>query len=226
MARHLPDLPVLGALPRRPGSGAARAPSRARSGGRAAAAEDVIARAAAAVAADLDIDRLVALARPLRACRRRAGAPPLPPLGPRIAVARDDAFLFAYPAVLEGWRRQGAELSFFSPLADEAPDPAADAVYLPGGYPELHAGRLAAAERFLAGLQRAAAAGTAIYGECGGYMVLGEALTDADGRAHRMAGLLPLATSFAERRLHLGYRAATLLGAGPLGPRGRALSRA
>jgi cobyrinic acid a,c-diamide synthase len=144
----------------------------------------------------------------------------LPALGARIAVARDDAFLFAYPAVLRGWRDQGAELSCFSPLADEAPDPAADAVYLPGGYPELHAGRLAAAERFLSGLRRAASRGATIYGECGGYMALGEGLTDADGRTHRMAGLLPLATSFADRRLHLGYRVATLCAAGPLGPAG------
>src|SRR5437764_808630 len=144
----------------------------------------------------------------------------LPPLGQRIAVARDDAFLFAYPAVLEGWRRQGAELSLFSPLADEAPAPASDAVYLPGGYPELHAGRLAAATPFLTALRRTAASGAQIYGECGGYMVLGETLRDAEGEIHRMAGLLPLATSFTERRLHLGYRAATLLGAGPLGAAG------
>jgi cobyrinic acid a,c-diamide synthase len=122
--------------------------------------------------------------------------------------------------VLEGWRAQGAELSFFSPLADEPPDPAADAVYLPGGYPELHAGRLAAAERFHTGLRQAAAQGKAVYGECGGYMALGEALTDADGRVHRMAGMLPLCTSFAERRLHLGYREAVVLHDGPLGPAG------
>ena len=102
----------------------------------------------------------------------------------------------------------------------QAPDPAADAVYLPGGYPELHAGRLAACERFLGGLRAGRASGKAIYGECGGYMVLGETLTAADGRVHRMAGLLPLATSFAERRLHLGYREATLLAAGPLGTAG------
>jgi cobyrinic acid a,c-diamide synthase len=135
-------------------------------------------------------------------------------------VARDDAFGFAYPGVLAGWREAGAELSFFSPLADEAPDAAADAVHLPGGYPELHAARLAACERFLGGLRRAAADGRTIYGECGGYMVLGDTLTDAGGRARRMAGLLPLATSFAERRLHLGYRAARLLAAGPLGEEG------
>jgi cobyrinic acid a,c-diamide synthase len=149
-----------------------------------------------------------------------SGISPLPPLGTRIAIARDDAFLFAYPAVLEGWRRAGAELAFFSPLADEMPDPASDAVYLPGGYPELYAGRLAAAGHFLAALRRGAADGTAIYGECGGYMALGESLVDGDGRAHRMAGLLPLRTSFAKPRLPLGYRAVTLFGAGPLGPAG------
>jgi cobyrinic acid a,c-diamide synthase len=63
-------------------------------------------------------------------------------------------------------------------------------------------------------------AGASVYGECGGYMVLGEALTDAEGHAHRMAGLLPLATSFAERRVHLGYRALALLQDGPLGHAG------
>ena len=122
--------------------------------------------------------------------------------------------------MLRGWRDAGAELSFFSPLADETPDPDADAVYLPGGYPELHAGRLAASKRFLGGLRQAASDRKTIYGECGGYMVLGEALTASDGSVHRMAGLLPLATSFAERRLHLGYRQARLLAAGPLGKAG------
>ncbi len=216
MARHLPELPCLGAVPHDPKLGLPERHLGLVPAGERASAETVIARAARAVAAGLDIDRLVALARPATLAGAIPAAPLLP-LGAHIAVARDDAFLFAYPAVLEGWRRQGAELSFYSPLADETPDPAADAVYLPGGYPELHAGRLAAAGRFLAGLRRAAMEGAAIYGECGGYMVLGEALTDAEGRAHRMAGLLPLATSFAERRLHLGYRDATLLGAGPLG---------
>jgi cobyrinic acid a,c-diamide synthase len=147
-------------------------------------------------------------------------AVPLPVLGQRTAVAQDEAFCFAYPAVLEGWRRQGAELVFFSPLADEAPDGAADAVYLPGGYPELWADRLAAAERFVAGVRRAAADGNTIYGECGGYMALGEALIDGEGGRHRMAGLLPLVTSFAERRLHLGYRSVSLCEDGPFGASG------
>ncbi len=223
MARHLPALPCLGALPQDP---VLLLPERhlglVPAGEQPA--EAAIARAAASVAAGLDCDRLVALARP--AILADAGpTTPLAPLGARIAVARDEAFLFAYPSVLEGWRRQGAEVSLFSPLADMPPDPAADAVYLPGGYPELHAGRLAAATRFLSGLQQAAAQGKVIYGECGGYMVLGETLADAESRVHRMAGLLPLATSFAERRLHLGYRDATLCEAGPLGAAGHAVSR-
>jgi cobyrinic acid a,c-diamide synthase len=165
-------------------------------------------RAARAVAAAVDLDALAALARPLprpRATRR------LPPPGQRLAVASDAAFAFAYPHLLDDWRAQGAEIAAFSPLADEAPDPAADAVILPGGYPELHAGRLAAAERFRAGMARAAETAR-VYGECGGYMVLGQGLIDAEGRRHRMLGLLNLETSFSERRLHLGYRRLKPLG--------------
>ena len=84
--------------------------------------------------------------------------------------------------MIEGWRRAGAEIVAFSPLADEAPDPQADAVFLPGGYPELHAGRLASNHAFLDGLRGAAARGAVVYGECGGYMALGRTLTDAAGR--------------------------------------------
>jgi cobyrinic acid a,c-diamide synthase len=131
------------------------------------------------------------------------GVPSLPPLAQSIAIARDDAFRFAYPHLLKAWREAGASLSFFSPLADEAPDPAAGAIFLPGGYPELHAGTLAANQTFMAGLRKA---GCLIYGECGGYMVLGDTLVDAAGNTHRMAGLLPVQTGFKERRLHLGYR--------------------
>ncbi len=146
------------------------------------------------------LDRILDMARPVVA---QPGRAPLPPLAQTIAVARDDAFSFAYPHLLDGWRKQGADIRFFSPLADEAPDPACQAVFLPGGYPELHAGRLAGNSAFLAGLRNH---GGLIYGECGGYMVLGESLTDAEGQAHAMAGLLPLSTSFARRKLHLGYR--------------------
>ncbi len=179
-----------------------------------------LARAAELVSQHVDLDRLLRLARPPSVAGLARGARPLPPLGQRIAVARDVAFSFAYPATLEGWRAAGAELCFFSPLADEAPDAAADAVYLPGGYPELHAGRLAAAERFRAGLLAAAARGAFVFGECGGYMVLGETLIDAGGTAHTMLGLLPVASTLAEPEPRIGWRRLTLFASGPLGPKG------
>lgn len=135
---------------------------------------------------------------------------PLPPPGQRIALARDAAFSFVYPHVLDSWRDAGSEILPFSPLADEPPDAAADAIWLPGGYPELHAGVLAAADGFLAGLRSAASRRCHIHGECGGFMTLGAGLIDAGGTRHAMAGLLGLETSFAARRLHLGYRRACL----------------
>lgn len=135
-----------------------------------------------------------------------ANVPRLTPLGSRIAVARDDAFAFAYAHLFEGWRRRGAELSFFSPLGDEAPDESADAIYLPGGYPELYAGKLSQAKRFQQCMRDAADRRVHIYGECGGYMVLGETLEDSSRVRHPMLGLLPLETSFAKRKMHLGYR--------------------
>ena len=125
-----------------------------------------------------------------------------------------------YEWVLKGWRDAGAELAFFSPLADEAPGADRDAVYLPGGYPELHGGRLAANLNFLTGLREMAVLDVAMWGECGGYMVMGEALIDGDGVAHEMAGLLPVTTSFAKPRLHLGYRRAVVNRDCPLGPAG------
>lgn len=221
LARHVPELPCLGMVISQP---ALRLPNRHLGlvpAEECPTSEAVLDRAAGAVAAGIDIDRLIALSRPSR-LHADPLPTPLPPLGQHIAVARDDAFLFAYEAVLQGWRRQGAALSFFSPLADEPPDPEADAIYLTGGYPELHAGQLAGVERCLAGLRRAAAAGVTVYGECGGYMLLGYSLTDADRAVHRMAELLPLATSFADRRLHLGYRRARLLAHTPLGRRSTA----
>ncbi|MFV0473428.1 MAG: cobyrinate a,c-diamide synthase [Pikeienuella sp.] len=136
------------------------------------------------------------------------GALPRPP-AQRIALAMDAAFSFIYPHQLEGWRRAGAEIMPFSPLADEAPDAAADLVWLPGGYPELHAGRLAAAGRFREALRRHART-RPVHGECGGYMALGAGLVDKEGARHEMAGLLGLVTSYEKRRLHLGYRRARL----------------
>jgi cobyrinic acid a,c-diamide synthase len=170
------------------------------------------------VEAHIDLDSVVAMA-PTTSHTLPSPVIALKPPGQRIAIARDEAFSFLYPHIVSGWRAAGAELSFFSPLADEAPSDACDVCWLPGGYPELHAGRLAQAETFLAGVRRFAQT-RPVHGECGGYMVLGRAMIDADGILHGMLGLLDLVTSFATRRLTLGYREARLLDDGPLGKRG------
>jgi cobyrinic acid a,c-diamide synthase len=143
----------------------------------------------------------------------------LPPPGQRIALAKDAAFTFLYPHLVAQWQAAGAEIRPFSPLADEAPDESCDVCWLPGGYPELHAGRLAEAENFAAGMRRFAAT-RPVHGECGGFMVLGETLEDADGVTHTMLGLLGHATSFAKRRMNLGYRQARLLADCPIGAAG------
>jgi cobyrinic acid a,c-diamide synthase len=165
----------------------------------------------------LDLDAILAKALPLRLSAGSCTA--LPPPGQRIALAQDAAFSFIYPHLTLGWRAAGAEIIPFSPLADQPPPPGCDVAWLPGGYPELHAGALATALRFQAGLA-AFAATRPVHGECGGYMVLGTRLEDAAGVSHAMAGLLGHATSFAKRQMHLGYREATLLAHSPLGPAG------
>ena len=214
------DVPVLGCIPRDHGLATGE-----RHLGLVQAAEHpnlerLLDHAADAIAEHVDVAALRDLARPATVTLDNSANPSVPPLGQRIAVARDTAFAFCYPWLLDGWRRAGAEVGFFSPLADEAPDGDADGVYLPGGYPELHGGRLAANHSFMTGLRDAAGRGAQVYGECGGFMVLGRTLTDGDGVDHPMAGLLPHATSFAEPRLHLGYRRLTLAAGGPLGQAG------
>lgn len=201
-------IPVLGVLPARPGVALPERHLGLVQAGEHPALDGFLDAAAEWAEAGLDIAALQRLAarQPSASRPGQVGVARLEPLGQRIAVARDAAFAFAYPHLLTGWRAAGAALSFFSPLANEAPDEAADAVFLPGGYPELHAGRLAAAERFRSGMAAAAGRGALIYGECGGYMVLGETLEDAEGTIHSMLGLLPLSTSFKLRRRHLGYR--------------------
>jgi cobyrinic acid a,c-diamide synthase len=173
-----------------------------------------------------ELGRFVAAHCDLAALRALAGggltvaaSTRVPPPGERIALARDAAFSFIYPHLLADWRAAGATILPFSPLQDEAPDPTATVCWLPGGYPELHAGALAAATRFRAGLT-AFARSRPVHGECGGYMALGAGLVAVDGTRHQMAGLLGLETSFAKRRMHLGYRLAqphVLLPGLPLG---------
>jgi len=220
MSQHLPHIPVIACLPREP---ALCLPERHLGLVQAQEIDDLepfLIAASAWLRQHVDLGAFTDLFRPSRALSVGDDPVPVPPLGQHIAIADDAAFTFTYAVVAEGWRAAGAEISHFSPLAGEGPDPAADAVYLPGGYPELHAGRLAG-NGFLSGLRAAAASGATVFGECGGYMVLGQGLIDGNGTRHEMAGLLPLETSFAERRLHLGYRRLELQTETPLGDRGR-----
>lgn len=175
------------------------------------ALQTLIAEAAQMMRDGVDLDALIAAATATASATQPAN---VTPPGQRIALARDAAFSFVYPHLLHGWRAAGAEVLPFSPLADQAPDPTADVCWLPGGYPELHGPTLAAADRFRAGLQ-AFARTKPVHGECGGYMAMGEALIDKDGTRHRMAGLLGLVTSYAQRKMHLGYRQAVLAEAIP-----------
>ena len=174
------------------------------------------------IEAHVDCARVLALAGELDLRSSSSAPPAVRPPGQRIALARDAAFSFIYPHLVQGWRAAGAEIVSFSPLADEPPPSDCDLCWLPGGYPELHAGRLAAASRFHQGL-RSFAATRPVHGECGGYMALGQALIDASGAAHAMAGLLGVETSFEKRRMTLGYREARLASDCALGPEGALL---
>jgi cobyrinic acid a,c-diamide synthase len=158
---------------------------------------------------NIDLKRLIDLAQPLNVSDISAVQKPgmLPPLGQHIAIAKDAAFTFIYPHVLSDWQDQGAEISFFSPLNDEVPHPDADAIYLPGGYPELHLEQLAAANRFKMSMREAASNNIRIFGECGGFMVLGKEIIGKDNNSEAMLNLLPITTSFYNPKLHLGYRA-------------------
>jgi cobyrinic acid a,c-diamide synthase len=175
------------------------------------ALQGMIQAAGALIRDCVDLDALIVAAH---ASATPMPAPRIIPPGQRIALARDPAFSFVYPHLLQGWRAVGAEILPFSPLADEAPDPSAEVCWLPGGYPELHGASLANADRFRTGL-RAFAETKPVHGECGGYMAMGEALIDKDGIRHPMAGLLGLVTSFEKRKMHLGYRRAQLVQAIP-----------
>ncbi|EPX78939.1 cobyrinate a,c-diamide synthase [Litoreibacter arenae] len=200
LRRHFPAyMPVLGALPRRTDLAH---PSRHLGLVQASERPDLEAwldAVADMIEGHVDLDAL-----PSSAVKNAANQPITRLPYARIAVAQDEAFAFAYPHLLDEWRAGGMQITTFSPLKNE-PVPPCDMIFLPGGYPELHAGTLAGNSNFMDSLRKTSQT-TDIYGECGGYMILGETLTDANGTGHKMAGLLPLHTSFAERRLHLGYR--------------------
>lgn len=213
------DIPLLGVIPKREALGLPDRHLGLVLPDEIAHFDKVVQTTAEAMEDYLDLNRLLSLSSPLAPAstsplvgevgRGEATPTKLPPLGQHIAIARDDAFAFLYPHWLADWRSAGANLSFFSPLADESPDPTADAVFLPGGYPELHAARLAAAQNFMRGLRASAERSALIYGECGGFMVLGATLTDKTGATHPMSGLLPHETRIDRPKRALGYRRLT-----------------
>ena len=154
-----------------------------------------------------DLEAIVALSAPVSATiPGDIGPAPLPPPGNRIAIACDDAFAFCYRHIRECWHAQGASLHSFSPLADQGPAGDCDAVFLPGGYPELHLPRLSGCREFRRAMIKSRQRGAVIYGECGGYMALGTGMTDKDRAHHEMLGFLPLETDFSQPRRVLGYR--------------------
>ncbi len=211
-------LPVVGAIQRDP---LLAMPERHLGLVQAAERTDLMAfidRMADMVEKSIDLDAVMSLAAPLSPLPG-SGDKALPPPGQRIALAQDTAFTFLYPHVAAHWRSVGAEIVPFSPLADDAPDASCDVCWLPGGYPELHAATLAAARTFRTGMQAFARA-KPVHGECGGFMVLGRALEDAEGESHAMLGLLGHSTSFARRKMNLGYREARLLADCALGGKG------
>jgi cobyrinic acid a,c-diamide synthase len=221
------SIPILGSVPR---SAALALPERHLGLVQAGEHDDLagwLDRLAALAERHLDVDAVIASATPLLPPQlspasgggKGRGLAALRPPGQRIGLACDQAFSFVYPHILDGWQRAGAAIVTFSPLADEPPPDDCDICWLPGGYPELHAGALAGASRFRAGLVRFAQT-RPVHGECGGYMVLGQGLTDADGTRHAMTGLLGHATSFAHRKLQLGYREARLRIDSPIGSAG------
>lgn len=210
LMRHALDalaIPVLGVLPRAAGIELPERHLGLVQAQEHAALDALLLAAGKAAAQHLDLDAIIAAASGGIATQPFS---PLPPPAERIALAQDDAFSFVYPHLVAGWRAAGATILPFSPLADQAPDDSAGVCWLPGGYPELHAGRLAQAAQFRDRLRRFAET-RPVHGECGGYMAMGAGLIDADGTRHRMAGLLGLETSYEKRRMHLGYRRASPL---------------
>lgn len=155
-------------------------------------------------------------------CRIPAALPPVPAKLPGdlpVALARDEAFSFAYADTLDRLERLGVRWVPFSPLRDRLPEGVAG-LYLPGGYPELHAQTLSARTDLHADLRAAHARGLPILAECGGYMFLGESLTDLAGQAFPMAGVIPGRFRMTERLRAFGYKHVRALRDSLLGPAG------
>ena len=132
---------------------------------------------------------------------------PQPPARVRIAVAQDEAFCFIYAEMLEAFRDAGAEVVFFSPLRDTALPENIGGLYLPGGYPELHARELSENTSLLREIKQKIESGLPTAAECGGFLYLGQSLTDAEGQSWPMAGVLPGEAKDAGRLVRFGYAA-------------------
>ena len=211
-------LPVLGYMPRRDDL---RVPERHL--GLIPTVEGVVVeewfdKLTAQVEETIDLGRLLEVAGQADAPSVAQGAFPAAtqPRRARIAVARDKAFNFYYQDSLDLLEAWGAELAPFSPLEDGALPDGIGGVYIGGGFPELFARELAANEGMKQSIRAAHTHGTRIYAECGGLMYLGESLTDFDGKAHHMVGLIPAKSSMSKGRLTLGYREVESLSDGAL----------
>lgn len=196
-------LPVLGFLPKLP-----EAVIGSRHLGLYTAAEvenlqQKLALLADAAEEHIDWPRLLAL------CEKEPPALPVqpetPPARVRIAVAQDEAFCFTYAETLEAFRDAGAEVVFFSPLRDTALPENIGGLYLPGGYPELHARELSENTSLLREIKRKIESGLPTAAECGGFLYLGQSLTDAEGQSWPMAGVLPGEAKDAGRLVRFGY---------------------
>lgn len=198
-------LPVLGFLPKLP-----EAVIGSRHLGLYTAAEvenlqQKLALLADAAEEHIDWPRLLAL------CEKEPPALPVqpetPPARVRIAVAQDEAFCFTYAETLEAFRDAGAEVVFFSPLRDTALPESIGGLYLPGGYPELHARELSGNTSLLREIKQKIESGLPTAAECGGFLYLGQSLTDAEGQSWPMAGVLPGEAKDAGRLVRFGYAA-------------------
>ena len=198
-------LPVLGFLPKLP-----EAVIGSRHLGLYTAAEvenlqQKLALLADAAEEHIDWPRLLAL------CEKEPPAlpvqPEMPPARVRIAVAQDEAFCFTYAETLEAFRDAGAEVVFFSPLRDTALPENIGGLYLPGGYPELHAKELSKNTSLLREIKQKIESGLPTAAECGGFLYLGQSLTDAEGQSWPMAGVLPGEAKDAGRLVRFGYAA-------------------
>lgn len=199
------DLPVLGFLPKLP-----EAVIGSRHLGLYTAAEvenlqQKLALLADAAEEHIDWPRLLAL------CEKEPPALPVqpetPPARVRIAVAQDEAFCFTYAETLEAFQDAGAEVVFFSPLRDTALPENIGGLYLPGGYPELHARELSENTSLLREIKRKIESGLPTAAECGGFLYLGQSLTDSEGQSWPMAGVLPGEAKDAGRLVRFGYAA-------------------